>query len=179
MFVYISAVDTAAMKAFLSHLFRDTKRSCPAVYARGHFTSDFVFVSQWDTSRSTKCPNCDAEDSRHHRVFECPACEHLRVVYHDVFRFLGSLPETVWKFALTPVVVESWSVVHPLCCAENVVVRLPQHQEHVDVLLMARMFSKISFVFGCGCCCSGSRHGLFWGWLCCQLPFAWDGAKQS
>ena len=44
-------------------------------------------------------------------VFECPAYEHLRVVYQDGSRLLGILTETVWKFALTAVVLT-----RGLCC---------------------------------------------------------------
>ena len=51
----ISAVDSAAMKASLSHL-SPTQNGAVRLYVHGgHFTSDIV--CKWGTARSSKCPN--------------------------------------------------------------------------------------------------------------------------
>ena len=58
------------------------------------FTNEFV--QHWSVSGSALCAHCQGVDSIHHRLWHCPATEHLRdVIPHDVQLELDHMPRVV------------------------------------------------------------------------------------
>eukprot|EP00438_Fugacium_kawagutii_P036292 Skav217413 [mRNA] locus=scaffold2674:357934:368154:+ [translate_table: standard] len=44
--------------------------------------------AKWDETQSPSCPYCTAEDTREHRIWHCPATQHVREHHQDLLRTL-------------------------------------------------------------------------------------------
>ena len=74
-------------------------------------------------------------------------------------------------------------MLHPVLCAEDVVVMQPQLREHVNTFVAGScVFTKTRLLLVAAAAAvvpSMIQHGRFWGWLCYQLPFAKQANKPT
>ena len=67
----ISAVDIQGMRNLFGKLQPAALGAIKFYVHGGNYTHDVL--SKWGSSKRLTCPNCDAHDSKFHRIFECPA----------------------------------------------------------------------------------------------------------
>ena len=79
----------------------------------GHFSrvlqeisGAFQLASQkqkWDPQASAECQYCPAVDTRHHRVFSCPATQHIREKHQEIVDFFNFHNDMIHEFPVLTV----------------------------------------------------------------------------
>ena len=99
--------------------FKGTEVLVLARYAVGGFASG-AMKAKWDGGEENDCPLCGAVDSKHHRLFQCPATESVR---------------SHWRPVVEPIFLTRPSWAHSFCAT------LPPDVEIVNLLFATRRFT--------------------------------------
>eukprot|EP00438_Fugacium_kawagutii_P012153 Skav200039 [mRNA] locus=scaffold337:128586:133469:+ [translate_table: standard] len=116
--------------------------------------------SHWDPSVTDRCLHCEGEDTRYHRIFECPATQRVRQAHQPILQLVE---EQGLLYHELPVVTEDFSrtILHTICEA------LPEPE--VDETLCTRL---------CALDASGFMLHFYTDGSCCN-PTVVDGSHAA
>ncbi len=112
--------------------FPEKSKSALQTYIAGAaFTRDVV--SKYSQDGETKCPYCDCQDSRLHRLVQCPKFDSIRSQYKKVIQWLDGMPLTTATLAIIPRNIGAVSTIieHQKLWPPNIVPLPDEQHKHV------------------------------------------------